>query len=816
MTTRNLDALFHPKSVALIGADKTPGTLGEVLARNVFGSGFDGPIMPVHAREKAIRGALAVPSIADLPEVPDLAVVAKPADELPRLVDELGRRGVRAVVAVGAGEREGGALSRRALHDAIRAAAQPYRLRVVGPNALGAVVPAHKLNASLATASVRQGDIAFIAQSNGISGYLLEWAELREVGFSAAVSVGDEADVDVADLLDYLALDYRTRAILLHVESVTDAREFMSAARVAARLKPVIVMRGGRTAVSARQVRECRGGPTTSSAVWQAAFQRAGALGVRRLTDLVAAARTLAAGVRPAGDQLVVVTNGHGAGQLAADLLVEGGGRLAELPPDLVARLESFLPPGWSRGNPVDILDDAKAERYARTVDALLEARIGDALLVLHSPSALGEPDATAAEVAKRATARRPVLTAWLGERSVESSRSLFRASRVANYPGCEPAVTAFLQLRTWNRNQRQLMETPASSPTQFVRDLDTARAVTRRAVEAGRKELRPDEVEALLEAYGIAFRPGNEVARGELALCLALRPDPVFGRIIALEPRQQSGYLEMSEAVALPPLNRSLARRLIENAGIDSSFGTHWGAPEEVLEALELLIVKVAQIACEIDEIEDLVLDPVRAAPGQAVVVGVQATVGVPEKPARDRLAIRPYPVELEEHVRLSDDLAVFLRPIRPEDEEALRSSFRRMTAEDIEMRFFARIKEIDRELAARLTQLDYDREMALGAFASDEPDAELLGIVRVAADPDNERAEYAITVRSDLKGRGLGYFLMQRILDYARRRGIREVWGSVLARNTPMLGMVRDLGFDIHRDPDEPETMHVSLRLV
>ncbi len=391
MTTRNFDALFEPKAIALVGASNRPNTVGAVLARNLFEAGFSGPIMPVNPHQEAIRSTINYRTIAELPAVPDLAVVATPPAAVPEVIAELGARGCRAVVVVTAGFGEGERVSGEELRRKMLAAAKPHLLRIVGPNCLGFISPAQGINASFAHLTPAAGELAFVTQSGALATAMLDWAAARGIGFSHVASLGDMSDVDFGDMLDYLALDRATRAILLYVESITEARKFMSAGRIAARAKPVIVIKSGRSSAGAKAALSHTGALAGSDAVYDAAFRRAGMLRVYELRELFEAVVTLASGVRPKGDRLAVLTNGGGAGVLAADALADYGGTLAELSPDTIAKLDAALPPTWSRGNPIDILGDATGERYKIAIEALLADKGADAVLVMNCPTAVAD-----------------------------------------------------------------------------------------------------------------------------------------------------------------------------------------------------------------------------------------------------------------------------------------------------------------------------------------------------------------------------------------------------------------------------------------
>jgi acetyltransferase len=506
MTIRNLEHAFQARSVALIGATPRPGSVGSKVLGNLTSGGFKGPIWPVNPGHDSIDGLRCYASIADLPGPPDLAVIATPPDTVPSLVGELGARGTRAALVLTAGIGDKGGL-RQAMLDA----AQPTCLRVIGPNSFGLFVPGMGLNASFAHLAPAPGHLAFLSQSGALASAVLDWSVEREIGFSAVVSLGDMADVDVADLLDMLAGERHTRAILLYLESVPDARKFMSAARAAARVKPVIVIKSGRHAAGAQAAATHTGALAGADNVMAAAFRRAGLLRVLELPELFDAAETLSRFRPIPRGRLGIVTNGGGAGVLAVDRHLDFDGELAELAPETIAALDPRLPANWSRANPVDIIGDAGPERYIAAAEAVLADDNVDALLVMSCPTALASPDAAAdalievVEAQRKPHARaKPVLTSWLGDHSVRNARQRLRKAGIATYDSPGEAVRALSHLVGYSKAQDALSRTPAELPDGFATDAAAARAAMAQAASEGRELLSEPEAKAVLAAFGV------------------------------------------------------------------------------------------------------------------------------------------------------------------------------------------------------------------------------------------------------------------------------------------------------------------------
>jgi acyl-CoA synthetase (NDP forming)/RimJ/RimL family protein N-acetyltransferase len=740
--------------------------------------------MPVAPDVEVIRG---------LPAAPDLAVIASPPPEVPALVAALAARGTRAAVIT---SRVTGQERSEQLQQAILDAAKPTCMRILGPGCLGLMVPGHGLNVSFAERPPVAGNLALIAQSGGVLNSVLDWAGSRNIGFSHLIATGDMADVDVGDLLDYLAMDRHTRAILLHLEALSEARKFLSAARAAARARSVVVIKAGRYPEAVRPPRR-PDAPVGADAVYRAAFRRAGMLEIETLDEVFDAVESLATDLDVAGDRLAIVSDSAGMAVLALDALLAGGGRPAALAPETIGKLDRVLPAHWSGKNPVDLIGDAPGERYGQALDAVLADSGNDAVLVVRCPSALADGlDAAEATVAAARRHRRPLLTSWVGETAAAGARKLFDQEHIATYATPGEAVRAFVHLACYRRNQAILLEAPPSIPESFSPEPEVAERIIDAALAEDREELAPCETDALLAAYDLSI--AGTAPEGRRATILAAE-DPLFGPVIRLDVEGRD-----EQALGLPPLNLALAYDLLRDA-----------APAGPKGDLALILVKVSQLICDLDRVVGLELD-LALSTGTVLVRSARARIAS-RRTGATRLAIRPYPKELEQPLVLRDGRTLLLRPIRPEDAPAFRHMVENRTAqEDRRLRFFSAIKTLTPQLCARLTQIDYDREMALVAIdpAAGVQDA-FCGVVRITADPDRERAEYAVLVRSDLKGQGLGRRLMEAMIGYARAQGLDEIFGEVLRENTPMLRLAEALGFGRDPVPDAPELVVVRLRL-
>jgi acetyltransferase len=555
MSVRNLDALFQPRSIALIGASERTGSVGSVVLRNLKAGGFQGPLWPVNHRHDSVSGEPCWRDVASLPSAPDLAVICTPASTVPELISQLGHKGARAAVVLSAGLKRSAVQGAASYEQEMLAAAKPHLLRVLGPNCIGMLVPGIGLNASFAPGNAVPGKLAFVTQSGALATAMLDWANGRGIGFSHFISLGDSADVDFGDVLDYLASDPGTRAILMYAEAVKAGPKFMSAARAAARNKPVIVVKAGRAPDGAKAAASHTGALAGSDLVFEAAVRRAGMLRVETLEDLFDAAETLARAKPLVGERLAVLTNGGGAGVLSADALSLGGGKLAALAGDTLAALDACLPPTWSRGNPVDIIGDAPVTRYQEAMRVLLAAPEIDAVLFLHAPTALVPAgDIAGACLPLIQHTHKPVLSCWLGGPAVAPARASYGVAGVPSYSTPERAVAAWLQLVTHARNMRALQEIPPALLPDFMPDRDRAQALITGARREGREWLDEIQAKELLECYGIASVPTARARDTEEAVTVAAQIGfPVALKIVSPQVIHKSdvGGVELNLASA-------------------------------------------------------------------------------------------------------------------------------------------------------------------------------------------------------------------------------------------------------------------------
>jgi acetyltransferase len=868
VTVRNLDALFRPKSVAVIGASERPGSTGAMVWARVLEGGFEGPLWPVNPKYETLGDHAVIGDPGDLPEAPTVALICTPPATWPGIIHKLGGLGTRAAIIVGEVRCDE---DRLALRHAL-SAARPNLLRIVGPGSLGVVSPALRAHLGAPSCTVKAGGVAWVSQSNALTNAVLGWAHARGLGFSHAVALGGEADVDAGDVLDYLASDPGTRAILLELDTVRAARKFMSAARAAARNKPVLALRSGRA--------------DPADGLYTAAFRRAGMVRVDALDDLLDEIETLGVGRVAAGATATLITSDSGLATLACDAFAAAGDTLAPWPDEASDALKQTLPYAVG-GNPLQLGDDARPEHFGTALKLLADHRSTGTAFVVHA-STHGAPVGEVAQalIANQRFAYRGLLACFFGGVDA-ATRDALHAQGIPVHTTPQRLARAFARLVDYRMGRELLMQTPEGLPAQIPECIDAAQAQVRAVLGAGEHQLTGEAAARFLGRFGLRVEAGSgsaseggaadaarDVARGSaqgaatdsaqgqrqepalgatagfaqgqgqgqeeapgatagsaqgrsqqqasaqravkastvasaapqspdcpegsadsstrpvVDIAVELHDNDNFGPVFSFTAPSADGVSESLRVYGLPPLNPMLARDIVTRSPY-----ARLVAPEPALAALTAL----SQAVCDVKELVGLALT-LRVYRDHVIVVDPTLTVA----PTRSRLAIMPYPRRFEETLDWQG-ARVTVRPIRPEDEAAHHDFVEAMTPEDLRLRFFGAVGSFDHSQLARMTQIDYDREMALIATVqSEEGFTRTLGVVRAVADPDNETAEFAVAVRSDQKGRRLGQLLMDRIIKYARVRGIHWLVGEALRENTPMIGLAKACGFTITRTED------------
>jgi len=936
----SLEMFFAPRAVAVIGASEKPRSVGRTVLRNLLDTPFGGVVYPIHPESAQVLGIKAYPNVAAVTGPIDLAIIATPAITVPDMIKECAVAGVGGAIIISSGFRESGAeglaLEQKILENARRAdetlGGMTPPLRILGPNCLGIMRPFKGLNATFASGLPRKGGIGFISQSGALGAAVLDWSIRENFGFSAFISVGSMLDLGWGELIDYLGADEHTQSIVLYMETVGDARAFLSAARQVALDKPIIVLKAGRSEQGAHAAERHTGAAGESDATLDAGFRRAGALRVDTIADLFHIAEVLAKQPRPRGPQLAIITNAGGPGVLATDSLYKYGGALADLTPETLAQLDNSLPLHWSHSNPVDILGDAEPALYAKALDIVSHDPHTNGVLVVLTPQAMTDPTASAEAIKPFAQMRsKPLLAAWMGGAEVEVGANALRAAGVPVFSYPDHAVRMFDYLWRYSQNLRALYETPMLAAA----EIDDAvrgrvRVIIERARAAGRTLLTENESQDILIAYGIPFIEtrlvttaaqavkaadalgypvvmklntdkilrkrdydgvilnitsanntratfravkntvtnllGKENFRGVLlqpmlnlrggyALHVGSMLDPQFGPVLRFGAEKRPPQTDArgvsvgsepttrvmldaryrDDALGLPPLNTTLARRMMEATRVyailrEAQVDT--GELEQVLARFSQLVVEQPWIkAIEIHPL--MVLPPFAGESGGATrVVALDARILLHEPTLREnqlpRPAIRPYPTQYVEPFDLKDGALVTIRPIRSEDETLLVHFHEKLSEQSVYLRYFHALnlsQRIAHDRLARIATNDYDREIALvvercmppcpeGAEDGAAPARELLAVARLTKIQNTGDAEFAVLIRDDMQRQGLGKMLLAKLVEIGRAEGVKRIVGEILPENIGMKRVTEKLGFKLRYDIEEGLT-HAVLEL-
>lgn len=892
MGTHFIDRLFSPRSIAVFGASERAESVGARVFDNLLKAGFSDPIYPINPKYKRLHNQTCYPSISAINKPIDLVVIATPAAGVAEIIHACGEHGVRAAIIISAGfnarDDQGSALKKAVLE-----AARPYSMRILGPNCLGLIRPSIGMNATFSKNTAAAGRLALVSQSGALCTAILDWAAAHDVGFSTIVSLGDAADIDFGDILDYLAQDIETQSILLYVEGVRDARSFMSGLRIAARMKPVVVIKAGRHLEGSRAAVTHTGAMIGDDDVFDAALQRAGVVRAMTIEQLFAAAQLLSTPHRVSGNRLAIVTNGGGLGVMATDRAIDLGISLASLAADTVAKLSKSLPPQWSHDNPVDLLGDASAERYRVAVQACLDDPAVDGVLVMLSPQAMTDTLACAqAVIDAQASSKKPVLACWMGEQQVAAANKLFSQHQLSSFHNPESSVEAFAYLVSHYENQQLLLQVPGPLLARSEPDVAGARLIIESVLAEKRSVLSITESKALLHAFAIPVTRSIECDSANQALVAAesmdypvamkinsktithktdvggirlnignaqsirstyqellaevnsklgdavidgvtIEPmytprhgrelfvgvirDPVFGPVITFGAGGVQVEVLRDRAVALPPLNTMLAKKMISQTHVAKLLGNFRNMPAINMDALVQVLRRVSEMVCELPEITSLDINPLIA--DENGIMALDARIVV-EHPAvsLDRyahMAIHPYPAHLVSFMQLADGTNIKIRPIRPEDASIEQSFVHELSAQSKYFRFMQSLNELTQQMLVRFTQLDYSRELALIAVLETQNEETELGVARYVMNPDGESCEFALVVADKWHHKGIGSHLMTALIDAARQRGLETMNGEILTINLNMQKLVTKLGFSIQASTDDPGVVIVTKRL-
>ncbi len=879
MSTYNLDKIFEPSSVAVIGASEKKGSVGCSLIENVIEGGYRGKIFPVNPQYKIIKDLDTYPSISDIEQPVDLVILATPIIGVPSIIRDCVEAKVGGVIIISVGGRERG-LEGKKLEEEIKGQAGRGGLRIVGPNCIGIISSESRLNATFAGSMPPSGNLAFISQSGAICAAILDLSQKEGIGFRYFVSIGSMLDVDYGDLINYMGDDPDVSSIALYLESLTNMRKFMSAARAVSRVKPIVVLKAGESGAGARAASSHVGALAGEDAVYEAAFKRAGIVRVKTVGELFDCAEVMAKQSLPTGPGLAIITNGGGPGVMAADVLAFYGLEPVPLSPETMKKLDEFLPPFWSKGNPINILGDASPERWQRSIEVCLSAREIKALVIILVPQSMGHALAVSEIVLELLSGKPhpPIFAVWMGGENAEEGRQVLNKAGIPTYETPERAIAAFKHMYSYKRNLEMLYEVPSKLPVALKFDRSSARENIEKALKEGNTLLTEAESKALLKAYGIPvnrtavadspdkaiqlaqdmgypvvmkvnsrdilhksdvhgvklnLRREKDVSdafskimanartyapKAELLgvtvqpmfidpdyeLILGSKMDADFGPVILFGMGGIMTEIMRDLAIALPPLNRLLARRLIEGTRVYQMLRGYRNRPPARLALLEEVLVRLSQLVTDFPEIAELDINPMILLEDRACAVDARVIIKPSDVIAPHHLVISPYPNEYEMTTTTKAGVRLFVRPIKPEDSTLLQDLFNNLSPQTIYYRFFSPIKSLPPKMLARFTQIDYDRDIALVAIDRAESTEKLLGVARLMGNPEGTKAEFSVVIADSCQGKGIGVTLMERLIAIARERGMESVWGAILAENKNMLALAKKLGFVISRGPD------------
>jgi acetyltransferase len=889
--TQPLDVFFSPKTVAVIGATETAGTVGRTILWNLVGNPFGGTVYPINPKRPSVLGIKAYKHISEVPEPVDLAVVVTPAATVPGIIHDCAEEGVKAAIVISAGFKEIGPagieLERQTLIEARRG-----NMRIIGPNCLGVMSPLTGLNATFASAIARPGNVGFISQSGALCTAVLDWSLREMVGFSAFLSIGSMLDVGWGDLIYYLGNDPRTRSIVIYMETIGDARGFLSAAREVALNKPIIVIKAGRSEAAAKAAASHTGSLAGSDEVLEAAFRRSGVLRVNSIADMFYMAEVLSKQPSPKGPRLTILTNAGGPGVLATDALVTTGGELTELSPEVMEALNRCLPAAWSHNNPIDVLGDASPERYAKAVEIAAKDPNSDGLLVVLTPQAMTDPTQIAEHLKPYAKLEgKPILASWMGGADVAAGVAILNQARIPTFQFPDTAVRAFTYMWRWAYNLKGLYETPSlpEDSAEYTPNKALTAEIIQTARDAGRTILTEAESKQVLDAYciptvrtvvartveeaadqagrigypvvlklfsetithktdvggvqlnladreaverawrriqtsvtekvgaehfqGVTVQPMIKIGDGyELIVGSSL--DAQFGPVLLFGTGGQLVEVFKDRALSLPPLNTTLARRMMEQTKIYKALKGVRGRKPVNLAELEQVMVRFSRLVVEQPWIKEIDINPLLATPERLVALDARVVVHGPEvsKEQLPKLAIRPYPTRYASNWSMKDGSDVLIRPIRPEDEPAMVKFHATLSERSVYLRYFHLMNLSQRVAHERLTRIcfiDYDREMALVA----ERNGEILAVARLTRVLGSNDAEVAVLVSDQFHGRGLGKELLARLVIVGGDEKLAALKADILPDNRDVMRICEKLGFTL-RHSVEDEVVKAEFR--
>lgn len=875
----NLDKIFDPKSIALVGASDEKSSVGYLLMKNLIDLGYQGKVYPVNIRKNEILGLKAYNNVDELPEIVDLAVIATPSNTVPDIVEQCGKAGIIGIIIISAGFKEVGSEG-KALEEKILEVKKKYNLRIIGPNCLGIIRPTINLNATFIKKMPKPGKIAFISQSGALGTAILDLATHENLGFSNFVSVGSMIDVDFGDLIDYFGTDPQTKSILMYIEGVTDAREFISAARHFSRTKPIIVVKAGKFGESAKAAASHTGSLTGEDNVYDAAFKRAGIVRVNEIVDLFNCAEVLRIQPLPKGPNLAIITNAGGPGIMATDALLAREGKLAKISQNTIEELNLNLPNYWSKGNPIDILGDAKADRYTNAIEACLKDKNVDGLLVIYTPQGMVDATELAKSIAELYNSKRSsktLLTSFMGYEDVADANLLLSQNGIPTYSTPEQAVATYMYMYQYERNLKLLYETPEELPVDSVPPKRPLMVIMKNAAKENREILTEVEAKQLLEYYNIPVaktlvaKTIDEAVWSASQICypvvlkilspqivhktdvggvildinsekdlrkafddiiqrakehypeaeiqgvtvqpmikkkgyeviLGSKTDSLFGPIILFGMGGIGVELFKDFAIGIPPLNQTLARRIMEETKVYQLLKGYRNMPPANLKLLEEIMVRFSQMIVDFPQLKEVDINPLLIDEKEAIALDARIVIDkelvFSKLEPHQHLVISPYPKKYEALWKLRDGRTVLLRPIKPEDEPSWLEMFQNFSEKSLRNRFFNVIKDAPHEMRVRYCNIDYDREIAIVVEITEDMRKKIVGVVRVPIEPNGKKGEIAFIVADPWQGLGLGSKMVDHVIEICKDKKLETIYAIMMNDNHNAINLVRKMGFNI-----------------
>ncbi len=879
MATLNLDKIFDPKSIALVGASDEKSSVGYLLMKNLIDLGYQGKVYPVNIRKNEILGLKAYNNVDELPEIVDLAVIATPSNTVPDIVEQCGKAGIIGIIIISAGFKEVGSEG-KALEEKILEVKKKYNLRIIGPNCLGIIRPTINLNATFIKKMPKPGKIAFISQSGALGTAILDLATHENLGFSNFVSVGSMIDVDFGDLIDYFGTDPQTKSILMYIEGVTDAREFISAARHFSRTKPIIVVKAGKFGESAKAAASHTGSLTGEDNVYDAAFKRAGIVRVNEIVDLFNCAEVLRIQPLPKGPNLAIITNAGGPGIMATDALLAREGKLAKISQNTIEELNLNLPNYWSKGNPIDILGDAKADRYTNAIEACLKDKNVDGLLVIYTPQGMVDATELAKSIAELYNSKRSsktLLTSFMGYEDVADANLLLSQNGIPTYSTPEQAVATYMYMYQYERNLKLLYETPEELPVDSVPPKRPLMVIMKNVAKENREILTEVEAKQLLEYYNIPVaktlvaKTIDEAVWSASQICypvvlkilspqivhktdvggvildinsekdlrkafddiiqrakehypeaeiqgvtvqpmikkkgyeviLGSKTDSLFGPIILFGMGGIGVELFKDFAIGIPPLNQTLARRIMEETKVYQLLKGYRNMPPANLKLLEEIMVRFSQMIVDFPQLKEVDINPLLIDEKEAIALDARIVIDkelvFSKLEPHQHLVISPYPKKYEALWKLRDGRTVLLRPIKPEDEPSWLEMFQNLSEKSLRNRFFNVIKDAPHEMRVRYCNIDYDREIAIVVEITEDMRKKIVGVVRVPIEPNGKKGEIAFIVADPWQGLGLGSKMVDHVIEICKDKKLETIYAIMMNDNHNAINLVRKMGFNI-----------------